>query len=113
MRRVLTYRSGVTLIGAESSPAPRHSGLHKLETSIDNRTLVPIGRGSCRVPMRGRKIVLRANSTLVECDPRVELLGGPMAQPVPGVDPDQVQVAYSRDAAARAAFSKQAARRSI
>ena len=42
MRRVLTYRSGVTLVGAESSPAPRHSGLHKLETSIDNRTLVPI-----------------------------------------------------------------------
>jgi DNA-binding transcriptional LysR family regulator len=40
--RVLTYRSGVTLVGAESSPAPRHSGLHKLETSIDNRTLVPI-----------------------------------------------------------------------
>src|SRR5271165_1092804 len=38
-------------------------------------------------PMRGRKIVLRANSTLVECDPRVELLGGPMAQPGPGVDP--------------------------
>src|SRR5580692_5756803 len=37
--RVLTYRSGVTLVGAESSPAPRHSGLHKLETSIDNRTL--------------------------------------------------------------------------
>src|SRR6202047_4410633 len=42
MRRVLTYRNGVTLVGAESSPAPRHSGLHKLETSIDNRTLVPI-----------------------------------------------------------------------
>jgi hypothetical protein len=34
MRRVLTYRSGVTLVGAESSPAPKHSGLHKLETSI-------------------------------------------------------------------------------
>jgi hypothetical protein len=42
MRRVLIYRSGVTLVGAESSPAPRHSGLHKLETWIDNRTLVPI-----------------------------------------------------------------------
>ena len=45
MRRVLTYRSGVTLVGAESSPAPRHSGLHKLETSIDNRTLVPTLKG--------------------------------------------------------------------
>jgi hypothetical protein len=33
---------GVTLAGAESSPAPRHSGLHRLETSIDTRTLVPI-----------------------------------------------------------------------